>query len=681
MENKIAQVVLVKDINPDISGSNPDNFIEFDDKLYFTADDGENGRELWVSDGTSTGTQLLLNINPEYSYYYDNYLNINSNPDDFIEFDDKLYFTADDGENGRELWVSDGTPTGTQLLLDINPRISSYHDFYDPYYYNSYYYGSNPSNFIEFDDKLYFTADDGENGHELWVSDGTSNGTQLLLDINPGINNYYYKSYPDGSNSNPSNFIEFDGKLYFTADDGENGHELWVSDGTSTGTQLLLNINPEYSYYYDDYFNINSNPDDFIEFDGKLYFAADDGENGHELWVSDGTPTGTQLLLDISPRIIEYGHFEAPDPFSSYPDNFIEFDGKLYFTADDEEHGRELWVSDGTATGTKLLLDINPGISGSNPDDFIEFDDKLYFTADDGENGEELWVSDGTATGTQLLLDINSHTSQDGDGFGSNPSNFTEFNGKLYFTANEQLWVSDGTTAGTKSLVETNLDRGSIIVVDDELFFNADDSRTGTELYKLTFNDSDADITYITGTNSYDHLVGSDGVDHIKGLSGNDTLGGKAGNDILNGGKGNDALFGADGQDILTGEDGNDILRGQSGNDILNGGQENDTLFGGNQFDQLSGGHGDDVLDDFQGITIYNGGAGSDIFVIHDDAQADWIQDFELGVDQIRLADLITFEQLEITGHVNSFLSFQGEQIGVLLGVNPNDLDASNFQK
>ena len=150
---------------------------------------------------------------------------------------------------------------------------------------------------------------------------------------------------------------------------------------------------------------------------------------------------------------------------------------------------------------------------------------------------------------------------------------------------------------------------------------------------------------------------------------------------ILNGGRGNDTLFGADGHDILTGDSENDILRGQSGQDVLNGGRGNDTLFGGNQFDHLSGGHGDDVLDDFQGITIYNGGAGRDIFVIHNDAQVDWIQDFELGVDQIRLAGSITFEQLEITGHVNSFLSFQGEQIGVLLGVNPNDLDASNFQE
>ena len=149
----------------------------------------------------------------------------------------------------------------------------------------------------------------------------------------------------------------------------------------------------------------------------------------------------------------------------------------------------------------------------------------------------------------------------------------------------------------------------------------------------------------------------------------------------LDSGGGDDILFGAPGKDTLTGGDGNDLLRGQSGNDILDGGAGDDSLFGGDQFDRLSGGYGDDFLDGGQGITIYNGGAGSDLFVIHDDARTDWIQDFELGIDSIGLADDLTFEQLEITGHVNSFIAFQGEQIVVLRGVNHDDFDTSNFQE
>ncbi len=64
MENNSSQVVLVKDINPGSDGSYPNYFTEIDNQLYFTADDSENGNELWVSDGTSEGTQLVKDINP-----------------------------------------------------------------------------------------------------------------------------------------------------------------------------------------------------------------------------------------------------------------------------------------------------------------------------------------------------------------------------------------------------------------------------------------------------------------------------------------------------------------------------------------------------------------------------------------------------------------------------------------
>ena len=140
-------------------------------------------------------------------------------------------------------------------------------------------------------------------------------------------------------------------------------------------------------------------------------------------------------------------------------------------------------------------------------------------------------------------------------------------------------------------------------------------------------------------------------------------------------------ISGTEGDDVLTGGSGNDVLRGRSGNDVLNAGAGNDLLFGGNQFDRLNGGDGDDLLDGVNGITISNGGAGIDLFVIHDDALTDYVQDFELGEDTIGLADGISFEQLEITGGANSFISLGGEQIGALLGVNPDDLDAGSFQR
>ncbi len=204
-------MILVKDINPG-SGfydSYLSNLTEFNNKLYFTADDGENGDELWVSDGTSEGTQLVKDINPGSN---------GSNLYDLTEFNGKLYFSADDGKNGNELWVSDGTSEGTQLVEDINPGS------------NNFGFGSNPSDLTEFNDKLYFSARDNENGSELWVSDGTSEGTQLVEDINPGSNNFGFGSYL-------FDLTEFNDQLYFSADDGKNGRELFkliVDDSPTT---------------------------------------------------------------------------------------------------------------------------------------------------------------------------------------------------------------------------------------------------------------------------------------------------------------------------------------------------------------------------------------------------------------------------------------------------------------
>jgi ELWxxDGT repeat protein len=165
----------------------------------------------------------------------------------------------------------------------------------------------------------------------------------LVKDINPETSNYGFTS-----GSSPFNLTEFNDRLYFSASDGENGRELWVSDGTTDGTQLLKDINPGGS---DSGFTYNF-LGDFTELNDRLYFGANDGENGNELWVSDGTAEGTQLLVDID-----------PGASSSYPSDFTELNDRLYFGANDGENGRELWVSDGTAEGTQLLKDINPGES------------------------------------------------------------------------------------------------------------------------------------------------------------------------------------------------------------------------------------------------------------------------------------------------------------------------------
>src|SRR5207248_1354608 len=161
-----------------------------------------------------------------------------------------------------------------------------------------------------------------------------------------------------------------------------------------------------------------------------LFFAANDGVHGTELWTSDGTAAGTVLVKDIN-----------PGSSSSYPYSLTAVNGKLFFTANDGVHGQELWRSDGTAAGTSLGKDINPGTTlvedinlagiGSNPDQLVGSNGTPFFAADDGVHGRELWKSNGTAAGTVLVKDIFPGR------YGSYPGSLVMIGSTLFFRAND----------------------------------------------------------------------------------------------------------------------------------------------------------------------------------------------------------------------------------------------------
>src|SRR5262249_7365029 len=150
---------------------------------------------------------------------------------------------------------------------------------------------SYPGNLTDLNGTLFFTASDG-NGTELWKSDGTAAGTTLVKDIFPGTHREYgYGNWRDVPNSSfPSSLTAVNGTLFFSADDGANDTELWRSDGTAAGTVLVKDIFPGGRPFWN---HFGSNPGNLSHVNGTLYFSANDGTNGTELWRSDGTAAGT----------------------------------------------------------------------------------------------------------------------------------------------------------------------------------------------------------------------------------------------------------------------------------------------------------------------------------------------------------------------------------------------------
>ena len=171
------------------------------------------------------------------------------------------------------------------------------------------------------------------------------------------------------------------GTLFFTADDGTHGRELWKTDGTEAGTVLVKDIDPDRRRL-----RRIRRPVDLTGVGGTLFFAADDGTHGQELWKSDGTEAGTVLVKDIH-----------PGGYGSEPSSLTNVGGTLFFTARDGTHGQELWKSDGTGAGTVLVKDIRPGVRRRRrPPRLTGVGGTLFFAADDGTRGSELWTSDGT---------------------------------------------------------------------------------------------------------------------------------------------------------------------------------------------------------------------------------------------------------------------------------------------
>lgn len=473
---------------PEPAGSSPARLTVLGDRLIFAARDEPHGEEVWVTDGTPQGTRLLADLCPGAC---------DSAPQSFAELAGGLLVAGYSGEIGAALWRVDLATGAVQLLLD--PAFGSLR--------------GGVASLTRLGDRVIFAAGGDLEGVELWRTDGTVAGTGLVRDICPGscpgfpshfallgdrllfqaaspgkgpelwitdgttLGTFEVKDLCDTCSAFPVPLGVFDGKLYFTAQ-GENGFELFATDGTAAGTKELLDILPGVQ---------SSEPIEAHRAGGEVLILARNCADGRGCLVkSGGSPVTTRRVADFLPpdpepsicslttlasgvllltsttscTLVEPRQLWMTTPsltsprllaaFHGFP-RFLGSDGsRAYLLADAGDTGAELWVTDGTAAGTRLVKDILPGLDGSFPDEVAFFEGRLVFSAQGEIFDRELWESDGTPQGTRELAELRPDLGS------SRPHSFTRAGSRVIFKAsprgasglNLSVYSSDGTASG-----------------------------------------------------------------------------------------------------------------------------------------------------------------------------------------------------------------------------------------
>ncbi|WP_129626607.1 ELWxxDGT repeat protein [Candidatus Oscillochloris fontis] len=274
---------------------------------------------------------------------------------------------------------------------------------------------------------VFFSAHDTPHGRELWITDGTPAGTRLVKDLIPG---------PDGGS--PHWMVDLNGLLLFSAQTSAFERDaLWRSDGTTEGTYPLLPVNQV------------ADPVQLTVVGNRVFFVADDGIHGQELWMSDGTSTGTRMVTEIYPG--EQGIYpEQNMPMGFFPFGLTRVGNRLFFHAEAPGHGYSLWVSDGTAAGTRFVSRLTTATTSPEYWDLTALNETtLLFIARTGRLNYGLYRSDGTAEGTYLIRDLSYTTDSGAMRLYPPVSGLRAIGGRVYFIEGLALKQSDGTAAGT----------------------------------------------------------------------------------------------------------------------------------------------------------------------------------------------------------------------------------------
>lgn len=340
-----SSVECVADYAPQGYTSNDDRteMAVLNNEIYFSGSDPVHGEQLWkiVNDSGVRVTSADTTGLTSFPMYITNYNN-------------KLYYKGEHDSYGDELWCYDGD--STYLVKDIYPGTIA----------------SNPGELTVFNGNLFFSARTSETGYELYRFDGDT--IELMGDIDPGT-----------SSGDPEGLTAIDSLIYFYAeDDFDNGNELWVYNGDTV--KMLAQINPGTK---------DSWPHNFVKMNDGVYFIADHVDYGEEIWKYDGTDV--TLAVDIIP---------GTDDIS--PEFMVSTGDALYLAGSNGTDGYELWSWDGTTA--QMLFDIRAGGS-SWPEDLIVFDDKIYFNAHDGTDKYLFELDPSIITSNQFIKNNVNHLS------------------------------------------------------------------------------------------------------------------------------------------------------------------------------------------------------------------------------------------------------------------------------
>lgn len=378
--------------------SDPQELTTTGKEVFFTADDGVHGRELWyVRPGSPP--RRVADCAKDFTATNPHAL--------FATSDNALYFSAETPDTGPELFRC-GNPGEPWMVVSLVRDIVT-----GPM-------GSDPQCIANQWPMTLFYATTPQYGRELWSTLGSAQHTAIVKDLFRGPQGsepygapraavgpdcvwfiayvradtgLHLCQYHFSTNSirdvakvseNCAAMAVLGDRLIFAQTDQQHGSELWICYPNNGKPQLLTDIVPGPG---------SSDPTEFCVLGKRLLFQANTPKTGAELWITDGTAGGTKLLRDI-----------RPGPKGSKPFGFRAGDKFAFFRADDGLHGRELWATDGTPGGTSMVADVNPGPAPSGPYNLAPGERYTAFSANDGVHGEELWLTKFDAGKWQVKL-------------------------------------------------------------------------------------------------------------------------------------------------------------------------------------------------------------------------------------------------------------------------------------